>query len=142
VNSFERSESCGGADTRRGAGVCRDGQRLVERVGEFRYPEWTLNTGFAWSKGDSFARFFANYVEGYFDDDQRDGVPAGRRVGSWTTLNLTLGQDFGENHSLSLTVRNLADRDPPIALGSAANVDLFNHDTLGRFWTLNYIYRL
>jgi iron complex outermembrane receptor protein len=142
VNSFERSESCGGADTRRGAGVCREGQRLVERVGEFRYPEWTVNTGFAWSKGDSFARFFANYVDGYFDDDQRDGVAAGRRVGSWTTLNLTLGRDIGENHSLSLTVRNLADRDPPIALGSAANVDLFNHDTLGRFWTVNYIYRL
>lgn len=142
VNSFERSESCGGADTRRGAGVCRDGQRLIERVGEFRYPEWTLNTGFAWSKGDSFARFFANHVDGYFDDDQRAGVPAGRRVGSWTTLNLTLGQDFGDNHSLSLTVRNLADRDPPVALGSAANVDLYNHDTLGRFWTLNYVYRL
>ncbi|MBE5315526.1 MAG: TonB-dependent receptor [Xanthomonadales bacterium] len=141
-NSFERSESCGGSDSRRGAGTCRDGQRLVERVGEFRYPEWTVNAGFAWSQGDRFARLFANYVDGYFDDDQRDGVAAGRRVGSWTTLNLTLGQDFGAHHSLSLTVRNLADRDPPIALGAATNVDLYNHDTLGRFWTLNYVYRL
>lgn len=139
-NSFERSESCGGGvDTRRGAGACSGGQRLVERVGEFRYPEWTANAGFAWSRGGSFARLFANYVDGYYDDDQRAEVPAGRRVGSWTTLNLTVGQDIGEHHSVSLAVRNLADRDPPIALGSAANVDLYNHNTLGRFWTVDYV---
>ena len=142
VHSFERSESCGGdADGRRGAGACGGGQRLIERVGEFRYPEWTANTGFSWSREDSFARLFINYVDGYFDDDQRAEVPAGRRVGSWTTVNLTLGQDFGEHHSLSLNVRNLGDRDPPVSLGSATNVDLYNHNTLGRFWTMNYVYR-
>ncbi|MCG6117435.1 MAG: TonB-dependent receptor [Aquimonas sp.] len=140
MNTFERSESCGGTDTRRGAGVCTGGQRLVERVGEFRFPEWTVNAGFAWSRGGSFARLFANYVDGYFDDDQRAGVPEGRRIPSWTTLNLTLGQDIGEHQALTLNVRNLADRDPPLALGSAANVDLFNHNTLGRFWTVSYVY--
>jgi outer membrane receptor protein involved in Fe transport len=141
VNSFERSESCGGSDSRRGAGVCSGGQRLIERVGEFRYPEWTANAGLRWVRGDSFARFFANYVDGYYDDDQRAEVPAERRVGSWTTLNLTVGRDFGEHQSMSLNIRNLADRDPPIALGSATNVDLYNHNTLGRFWTLDYVYR-
>jgi outer membrane receptor protein involved in Fe transport len=141
VNSFERSESCGGSDSRRGAGPCSGGQRLIERVGEFRYPEWTANAGLRWVRGDSFARFFANYVDGYYDDDQRAEVPAERRVGSWTTLNLTVGRDFGEHQSMSLGVRNLADRDPPIALGSATNVDLYNHNTLGRFWTLDYVYR-
>jgi outer membrane receptor protein involved in Fe transport len=142
VNSFERSESCGDSgDGRRGAGACQGGQRLIERVGEFRYPEWTANTGVAWTRGGSFARLFANYVDGYFDDDQRAEVPAGRQIGSWTTLNLTVGQDVGEHHSLSLNVRNLADRQPPVALGSAANVDLYNHNTLGRFWTFSYVYR-
>ncbi len=144
VNSFKRSESCGeDADTpRRGAGPCRNGQRLVERVGEFRYPEWTINSGFRYSYGDFFGRFFANHIDGYFDDDQRAGVSAGRRVASWTTLNLTVGWDINKQHSVDLNIRNVADRDPPIALGSAANVDLFNHNSLGRFYTLNWVYRL
>ena len=144
VNSFKRSESCGddSSSDRRGAGPCRNGQRLVERVGEFRYPEWTINTGLRYSNGAVFGRLFANHIDGYFDDDQRDGVPEGRRVASWTTLNLTLGWDIDENHSVDLNVRNLTDRDPPVALGSAANVDLFNHNTLGRFFTLNWVYRL
>jgi iron complex outermembrane recepter protein len=143
VNSFERSESCGldEATDRRGVGRCVGGQRLVERVGEFRYPEWTVNTGFRWRRGDLFARLHANYVDGFYDDDQRAGVPAGRRVSSWTTLNATIGWDITERQSIDLTVRNLADRDPPLALGSAANVDLYNHDTLGRFFTLNWIFR-
>jgi len=144
VNSFKRSESCSAdaVSTRRGAGECRDGQRLVERVGEFRYPEWTVNTGFRYSYGDFFARFFANYIDGFFDDDQRDGVPADRKVASWTTLNLTVGWDISEQHSVDLSIKNLADRDPPLALGSAENVDLYNHNSLGRFFTLNWVYRL
>jgi outer membrane receptor protein involved in Fe transport len=143
VNSFERSESCSPNETsaRRGAGPCRNGQRLVERVGEFRYPEWTINIGFRYSYGDFFARLFANHIDGYFDDDQRDGVPEGRRVASWTTLNLTVGWDVSEQHSFDLAIRNLGDRDPPLALGSGLNVDLFNHNTLGRFYTLNWVYR-
>jgi hypothetical protein len=38
-------------------------------------------------------------------------------------------------------VRNLADRDPPRALGSATNFDDYNHNSLGRFITLDYVYR-
>jgi len=143
VNSFKRSESCSPneASPRRGAGACRNGQRLVERAGEFRYPEWTINTGFRYSHGDLFGRFFVNHIDGFYDDDQRAGVPAERRVASWTTLNLTLGWDISEQHSVDLNIRNLTDRDPPLALGSAVNVDLYNHNTLGRFYTLNWVYR-
>ncbi len=143
VNSFERSESCspGDANPRRGAGPCANGLRLVERSGEFRYPEWLVATGVNWRRNDWSARLWANWVDSYFDDDQRDGVEAGRRVASWTTLNLTLGYDFGDHASLDLNIRNLADRDPPLAFGSAANVDLYNHNTLGRFYSLSYVHR-
>ena len=143
VHSFERSESCSptGGKTRRGAGPCRGGQRLVERVGEFRYPEWTVNTGFRWSQGPYSARLWANYIDGFYDDDQRAGVPAGRRVSSWTTTNFNFDWDVTDRQTVGVTIRNLADRDPPVALGSAANVDLYNHNTLGRFWTFNWIYR-
>lgn len=68
-------------------------------------------------------------------------MPVGRRVASWTTLNLTVGWDIDDLHSVDLSIQNLADRDPPVALGSASNVDLYNHNTLGRFVTLNYVFR-
>ncbi len=113
----------------------------MERVGEFRYPEWTVNTGFRWSQGPYSARLWANYIDGFYDDDQRAGVPAGRRVSSWTTTNLNFDWDVTDRQTVGVTIRNLADRDPPVALGSAANVDLYNHNTLGRFWTFNWIYR-
>lgn len=143
VRSFERTRSCSATDTVavRGAGACVGGQQLIQQVGEFRFPEWTVNTGVRFGSGDVTARLWANHVDGYFDDDQRAEVPAGRTIGSWTTANLNIDWDFSERQTIGLTVRNLADRDPPVALGSAANVDLFNHNTLGRFWTLTWIYR-
>jgi outer membrane receptor protein involved in Fe transport len=143
THSFERSESCSPADvsTRRGAGPCRDGQRLFERVGEFRYPEWLVNTGVSWSRGDWSARLWVNYVDGFYDDDELSNVPEGRRVASWTTLGASVNWDLDDRQSLGLNIRNLGDRDPPRALGSANNFDDYNHNSLGRFVTINYIYR-
>ncbi|WP_187266017.1 TonB-dependent receptor [Alkalisalibacterium limincola] len=94
-----------------------------------------------WSHGSLTSRLWANYVHGYFDDDQRAEVPEGRRIPSWTLVNFNIDWDVSARQTLGLTIRNLADRDPPVALGSAANVDLFNHNTLGRFYTLNWVYR-
>ena len=144
THSFERSESCdpNGSDTRRGAGNCSGGgQRLLEKTGEFRYPEWLVNTGVSWSRGDWSARLWANYIDGYYDDDQRAEVPAGRKVASWTTLNFNVDWDIDDRQSIGLNIRNLGDRDPPLSLGSTSNVDLYNHNTLGRFVTFRYTYR-
>lgn len=143
THSFERSESCdpNGGDPRRGAGNCSGGQRLLEKVGEFRYPEWLVNTGVSWSRGDWSARLWANYVDSYYDDDQRSEVPAGRKVASWTTLNFNVDWDIDDRQSIGLNIKNLGDRDPPLSLGSNSNVDLYNHNTLGRFVTFRYTYR-
>lgn len=143
THSFERSESCdpNGSDGRRGAGNCGGGQRLLEKVGEFRYPEWLVNTGVSWSRGDWSARLWANYIDSYYDDDQRAEVPAGRKVASWTTLNVNVDWDIDDRQSIGLNIKNLGDRDPPVSLGSASNVDLYNHNTLGRFVTFRYTYR-
>jgi iron complex outermembrane recepter protein len=143
THSFERSESCdpNGSDGRRGAGNCSGGQRLLEKVGEFRYPEWLVNTGVSWSRGDWSARLWANYIDSYYDDDQRAEVPAGRKVASWTTLNVNIDWDIDDRQSIGLNIKNLGDRDPPVSLGSASNVDLYNHNTLGRFVTFRYTYR-
>jgi outer membrane receptor protein involved in Fe transport len=142
VNSFERSELCSAAVApRRGQGACINGTRVVELVGEFRYPEWLGNVGLTWENDAVQASLWANYVDSYFDDDTRSGVAANRRVGSFTTLSASLGWDITDTHYVSLAVRNLTDRDPPLALGSSTNVDTFNHDALGRFITVNWIGR-
>jgi len=143
TRSFQRTESCSPTDvtTRRGAGACVDGQRLVEFSGEFRYPEWLVNAGVSWKKGAWSSRFWANYTDGYYDDDQRDGVPASRRIASATVFNASLMWDVTKDGYVSLTLRNLFDREPPLALGSATNVDQYNHDTLGRAYTLSYTQR-
>ncbi|MBK8283419.1 MAG: TonB-dependent receptor [Ahniella sp.] len=143
THSFERSESCGGDDagSRRGVGQCSDGLRLVERIGEFRYPEWLASTGVTWTIGALSSKVWADYTDGYYDDDQRVGVPNGRRIPSWTTLNASLSYDLTPEQWISLGLRNLGDRDPPLALGSAANFDQFNHDSVGRLVTLSYQYR-
>ncbi|MBD8525796.1 TonB-dependent receptor plug domain-containing protein [Pseudomarimonas arenosa] len=143
THSFQRSESCGDdvSGGRRGVGLCRNGVRLVERVDEFRYPEWLAVAGIKWRYQDYTTRLWADYTDSYYDDDQRDGVPAGRRISSWTVLHASLTWDIGENAFTSLTVRNLADRDPPRALGSATNFDEFNHDSLGRWFQLSYTHR-
>jgi outer membrane receptor protein involved in Fe transport len=142
VRSFERSEQCSPATPqRRGYGPCVGGQRIIELVDEFRFPKWLANVGLVWEGRAVDARLWANYTDGYHDDDTRSGVPANRRVPSWTTLNASVNWDIDAVHSVGLTVRNLADRDPPLALGASSNVDTYNHDALGRFVTLNWISR-
>ncbi|PIX60852.1 MAG: hypothetical protein COZ47_05175 [Lysobacterales bacterium CG_4_10_14_3_um_filter_64_11] len=143
TNSFKRQESCDGPDSsgRRGIGECIDGARLVERVGEFRFPDWVGSIGVDWSHDAISTRFWANYTDSYFDDDTREDVPAGRKVASWTVFNLSLTWDISKAGFVNLTTRNLFDKDPPLSLGSATNVDLFNHNTLGRWFTLSYTHR-
>lgn len=142
VRSFERSELCSASTPlRRGFGPCVDGARLVELVDEFRYPEWLGNAGLTWEGGDFEASVWTNYTGGYYDDDTRSGVPANRRIGSWTVINASVGWDINDTHYVSLTLRNLADRDPPVALGSSSNVDAYNHNALGRQYSLNWIGR-
>ena len=142
VRSFERSELCSASTPlRRGFGPCVNGTRIVELVDEFRYPEWLGNAGLSWKGGAFEASLWANYTDSYFDDDTRSGVPANRRVGSWTVVNASFGWDISETHYVGVAIRNLADRDPPLALGSATNVDTYNHNALGRQFNINWIGR-
>lgn len=143
TRSFERSESCDvrAPAVRRAAGACINGQRLVDRVGEFRYPDWLATAGVRWRYGDFSTRLSADFTDSYYDDDQRAGVPAGREVASWTVFDLNIGWTPSDAHYFALGVRNLFDREPPSVLGSGAGVDLFNHSSMGRFYTVSYEYR-
>ena len=60
------------------------------------------------------------------------------RVPSWTTANLWVERGFGERDgflsgtTIRLTVRNIADRDPPFVPSSALGYNANIHNALGR----------
>jgi len=58
-----------------------------------------------------------------------------------TTFDASISYDLSEHSYIQLTVDNIFDKDPPLVLGSSSNVDLFNHDLVGRFITLGLTYR-
>jgi iron complex outermembrane receptor protein len=57
------------------------------------------------------------------------------------TLDGSISYDFSEDSYIQLNVRNLLDETPPRVLGSSANVDLYNHDLIGRFATVRLTHR-
>ena len=143
VTSFERSESCSPqVAPLRGDGVCVNGQRLVQLNGEYRYPKWRGTVAVDWESDEFDASLWANYTHSYYDDFRIDpeATPS-TRVSSWTVWNASWGWNIDEVHRVSVQVRNLTDRDPPLALASRAGVDTFNHDAMGRYITLNWIGR-
>ncbi len=144
VTSFERSESCSAAvPSLRGDGACVGGQRLVQLNGEYRYPKWRGTLGFDWTGETTDASLWTSYTHSYYDDFRFDpaAISTSARVGSWAVLNASYGWNINDVHRVSVTIRNLADRDPPRALGASAWVDTYNHDAMGRFITVNWIGR-
>jgi hypothetical protein len=63
-------------------------------------------------------------------------------VPSWTTANVWVERGFGQREGLlsgttiRLTVRNIADRDPPFVPSSALGFNSSLHDALGRGYYL------
>jgi outer membrane receptor protein involved in Fe transport len=51
------------------------------------------------------------------------------------------GYNFTDTNYLSLNARNLLDEEPPLVLGTSANVDQINHSSMGRFITVRYTHR-
>lgn len=83
-----------------------------------------MNTNFRWT---------AQYVDSYID--QRDGIfvlsPAGREINSWVTHNLTVRHDLRDNITLTASVDNVFDNDPPFAR-TEINYDAVTHTPMGR----------
>jgi outer membrane receptor protein involved in Fe transport len=119
---------------------------IIEEAGEFTYPELTLTGRARWRKDDWRASVSGRYVSSYRDDPSprvletaiANGlVPSGYEdVDSWLTFDASISYDYAENSFIQLSIDNLFDNDPPLALATGANVDHFNHDTMGRFVTL------
>jgi len=93
-----------------------EGAPSIDVVGLYASPaKWRLRGQAGWSKGGFSANAFINHIGGYTNQTV---LPAAR-VSSWTTVDTSLSQRFGGDDSsdrtltLSLSIQNLFDRDPP-----------------------------
>jgi hypothetical protein len=92
------------------------------------------------SRGNVTFGLFVNYVNSYRNNHRATTVP----VASWTTADANINYEFSVEHgalhgtSLTLSVRNLTNRDPPFVLSTdpvdaPINFDGANANPLGRF---------
>ncbi|MCC5854614.1 MAG: TonB-dependent receptor [Idiomarina sp.] len=115
----------------------------------FRYPRTIFTNTLRWDRDRLFGNIRVQYTSGYDDDIEtlgqadldRLGITADRKVPSWTKVNTTVGYEFSDNFTVRFNIENLFDRQAPYAYGTSANVDHFNHDTMGRFYRVSATYR-
>ncbi len=121
---------------------------LEKLAGDFLYPKLYATGRVRWRSGPWRASFTGHYTGSYEDDpDNRTleavGLPPNTRVwvDNYFTADLSVSYDFTRHSYVQLSVRNLFDATPPRVLGSSANVDLYNHDLIGRFITGRIVHR-
>ena len=131
------------------------GQPFTDRLGFYNTPiEWRGrgSLGLLWH-GIS-GNLFVNYTGSYTNDlavDNRNNTIAPQKVGSWTTVDLTLGYGTAFTSPVlgvvkglraSLTLQNLSDRDPPIVITSQGAFNGAYSNPFGRTYsaqlTLNF----
>nr|WP_010131451.1 TonB-dependent receptor [Microbulbifer agarilyticus] len=136
-----------------------DALGIVKEAGNYTYPRWLANSALRWRYEDWSSTLTGRYTHSYMDDPDPRVLAAvftegneyfGSRVNadddgnvevdSWLTFDLRVARDFDNGSWLSLRVNNLFDKEPPLVLGTGANVDHFNHNSMGRFYTLSYGY--
>ena len=120
----------------------------IDEAGEYLYPEWLISAKARYSISDWDFSLRARYTDGYKDDPAPRtldalGIPRDTivYVDSWLVFDLNVAYNFTDYNYLSLNVRNMFDEDPPLVLGTGANVDQINHSSMGRFVTLRYTHR-
>lgn len=126
------------------AGIINDGFRLSSAgnlLGINGSPAWRGTLNASWRKGDWLTGTHLRYVGDFettgvlYDDGTRFRIP------SWTTANVYLERRFNglgnflDGSRIRLTVRNVADRDPPIS-GTAIGFYSSVHNVLGRGYYL------
>ena len=121
----------------------------IDRVDTVANPNsLTLRSSFGWSSGGFNAAVIARHI-GDYNDNLGSAACAENPcpVASWTTWDLQVGYEFGERAGflndarLSLSVRNVLDKDPPFVFNSfsAVGFDAINADPMGRLAALQLI---
>ncbi|MFN6970813.1 MAG: TonB-dependent receptor domain-containing protein [Rheinheimera sp.] len=121
-------------------------------AGSFRYPKLLAGLKLKWDGEQWFSGIGINYTSDYQDEiallDPADisrlaarGIAIDRRIPSWSKVNANLGYEFNSHLTITLNIDNLLDREPPFVYGRYKDVDLLNHDVLGRNYRLQASYR-
>ncbi|MBX7526489.1 TonB-dependent receptor plug domain-containing protein [Qipengyuania vesicularis] len=116
---------------------------LEQLAGDYLYPDFIASGKLRWRKDEWRAALSGHYKSGYRDDPsdrtlEALGLPLDSEyeVDDYLTFDLSVSYDFAEDSFIQLSLRNILDADPPRVLGSSSNVDLFNHDLIGRYATI------
>lgn len=117
----------------------------VDVVGTYAKPvKWRLRGRFGWAVDGFSANAFVNYIDGYLNQV----VTPMERVGSWTTVDLSVSKRIGGGEDdvegrglrLGLGITNLFDKDPPYvnnrSVSSALGYDPEKASPLGRMMSL------
>jgi outer membrane receptor protein involved in Fe transport len=120
----------------------------IDEAGEYLYPQWLASAKARYSIAKWDFSLRARYTDSYKDDPAPRtldalGIPRGTivNVDSWLVFDLNVAYNFTDTNYLSLNARNLLDEEPPLVLGTSANVDQINHSSMGRFITVRYTHR-
>ena len=118
---------------------------VIDEAGDFRNPELLTRIRGRYTMDPWRFSLTMRHTGDYRDDpSQRTleavGLPpdAEVQVPSWTVWDANVSYDLSDRQFIGLTVRNLFDRDPPLVLGTSANVDYINHSSMGQYVTLRY----
>lgn len=107
----------------------------------FNVPTFKTRGGISWQGHNLSATGVVNYIS----DETDTGTSPHQEIASWTTVDANLSYRFTgrerEGFSLTLSISNLFDRDPPRAFSSSTyyhglNFDSTNASILGRFASL------
>lgn len=98
---------------------------------------WQNTTNLIWSKDQMSAGLTARYKTGYIDqvNENVNNQPAGYRVPSYTTFDGYVAWNEKKGLGLTVGVRNLFDRNPPLSFQSStfqAGYDPRYYDAVGR----------
>lgn len=121
-------------------------------AGGFRYPKLLAGAKLRWDGEHWFAGTSLSFTSDYQDEisllDPADirklaaaGVAEDRRIPSWTKVNAMIGYQFNAALTLTVNLDNLFDRQPPFVYGRYKDVDLLNHDVMGRNFRLQASYK-
>ena len=119
------------------------GGELFEFAGSYGIPRYRANHTLSWDNGRTYFGATYNHVGQY---DQSGSAPPGvpAHIGSWDTIDLQGNYSGFRNTRITLGVRNLVDRPPPIDLSSGLiPYDITQHNPRGRFFygSMNYKFK-
>ncbi len=115
---------------------------LTEFAGTYELPRFKGVGSLNWDRGPWSGTFAVNYIHKF---KQSDSAQAGAdpEIRPWTTLDLQAAYSGFRNTKLTLGVKNLADKEAPIAIAETLLYVFQQHSLRGRFVyaSVNYKFR-